>query len=56
MLTYMGMKRAIEDSWDLGELALNLLLVTFMIVIDIATLPFQPIYYIAYKKWRDDNK
>lgn len=56
MLTYMQIKHAINDSYWLDKLILDLLPLLLLIPLDLITIFLQPIYFIAYKKWNKKNR
>ena len=55
MLTYMQIKHAIDDSYWLNDLILDLLPLLLLIPLDLITIFLQPIYFIAYKKWNKNR-
>ena len=56
MLTYMAIKNAIKDSYDLEDLIMHMTLIFLMPILDIVFIFFQPIFYISYKKWLKENE
>ena len=51
----MWLKHTIEASYNLDDLLCGLFFIPIIILFDIVMILFQPIFYIAYKKWVKEN-
>ena len=56
MITYLSIKRGIEEAYDLEEFIFTLITTPMMISLDLILILFQPILYLIYKKWQKERE
>lgn len=56
MITYLSIKRGIEESYDLEEFIFTLITTPMTISLDLILILFQPIFYLIHKKWQKERE